>query len=267
MEIIIVLFSLIIFPVFVFSVIVEPVYMLLYNRPIFVHLYFFPKKLPSGDVALLEKEFRFYRNLPAIKRRYFQYRVSSFIENYQFVGREGLEITHEMRLKIAATAIMLTFGMRKYLLEVFETIIVYPDIYTAANSDEYHKGEFNPAAGAIVFSWKHFLQGLEYNNDNLNLGLHEFAHALHFDSLRKRRSGSSAIIYSDMFNKIMEYIAQPHNREKLKEAHYFRQYAYTNQYEFIAVILEYFFETPKLFRRSLPELHEMVGKMINQRRY
>ena len=267
MVIVIVLFSVVFFP-FIFFSIIEPTYILIYNRPIYVHLYFFPKGLSTGDIAILEKEFKFYRNLPTLKRKYFQYRVNSFIENYQFVGREGLEVTHEMKLKIAATAIMLTFGMRKYLLDVFTTIIIYPDIYIAANSDEYHKGEFNPAVGAIVFSWKDFMKGLEYDNDNLNLGLHEFAHALHFDSLKKRGGvSSSAIIYRDMFDKIMEYIADSHNRERLKEVHYFRQYAYTNQYEFIAVTLEYFFETPKLFRQKLPELHEMIGKMINQRRY
>jgi Mlc titration factor MtfA (ptsG expression regulator) len=49
----------------------------------------------------------------------------------------------------------------------------------------------------------------------------------------------------------------------IAKLNYFRLYAYTNQYEFIAVILEYFFETPREFKQKLPELYGMVKKMIN----
>lgn len=238
---------------------------MVYNRPIYVHLYLFPRQLETPYQALLHKEFRFYRNLPMHKKKYFEHRVYSFIENYNFIGREGLEVTIDMKLRIASTLVMLTFGMRKYLPDVFTTILIYPDAFLSANRQDYHKGEFNPMAGAVVFSWKHFMEGLEYDNDNLNLGLHEFAHALHFDSLKRKKLGASSVIYRDMFDRIMEYIAKPQNREQLKNAEYFRLYAYTNQYEFIAVILEYFFETPQLFRQKLPELYSLVREMINSR--
>lgn len=263
LEIIILLFSLTFLILFVFRIIIEPTYIMVFNKPIYVHLYMFPKEISPRYKSVLEREFSFYRNLPLAKRKYFRHRVQSFMENYQFVGREGLAVTEEMKVKIAATSVMLTFGMRNYLSDLFETILIYPDIFLSPSSDEYHKGEFNPAAGVVVFSWKHFIEGIEYDNDNLNLGLHEFAHVLHLDSLKRRRIGSSSVIYTDMFDKIMEYIAKPQNREKLMKAEYFRLYAYTNQYEFIAVILEYFFETPMVFRQKLPELYFMVEKMIN----
>jgi Mlc titration factor MtfA (ptsG expression regulator) len=249
---------------FIFGRIIEPTYILLFNKPVYVHFYPFPKELSFSEKAVLEKHFRFYRNLSEQRKKFFRHRIHTFIENYQFVGREELEVTEEMKVKIAATAVMLTFGMREYLPDLFEVIIIYPDVFESRNGD-YHKGEFNPGAKAIVFSWKHFKEGIDFDNDNLNLGLHEFAHALHLNAMGRKRLGASFSIYVDMFEKIREYSAVAYNREKIMNSGYLREYAYTNQYEFMAVVFEYFFETPQEFRQKLPELYEMVKKMINYR--
>lgn len=250
---------------FTFNRIVEPLYMVLFHKPVFVHFYLFPKRLPNEYRAMLEEQFTFFRKLPHHRKVYFEHRVNKFINAYNFVGRDGLEVTTDIKIKIAATSVILTFGMRRYLYNVFKTIILYPGIYASPKDGQMHKGEFNPALGVIVFSWPDFEQGLLFGNDNLNLGLHEFAHALHFESLRKRRAGASAAIYRDMYNEIMNYIADPENRNRLIAMNYFRDYAYTNPLEFIAVILEYFFETPVEFKQKFPELYELVRKMINFR--
>jgi MtfA peptidase len=208
MELLFLALAAILVVVFTFKRIIEPAYMLIFHRPVFVHLYFFPKKLPKLQQATLHQYFSFYRNLSPQRKIYFQHRVCSFIENYNFAGRD-IEVTDEMKVKIAATSVMLTFGMRKYLYDVFKAVVIYPEVYESPKDGQLHKGEFNPALGVIVFSWHDFEQGLLFDNDNLNLGLHEFAHALHFDSLSRRRPGASAVMYGDMFDEIMEYVADP----------------------------------------------------------
>ena len=52
-------------------------------------------------------------------------------------------------------------------------------------------------------------------------------------------------------------------RERLIESHYFRIYAFTNQFEFLAVILEHYFETPLEFEKCFPDLYKKVGLMLN----
>ncbi|AWH85023.1 hypothetical protein HYN59_07740 [Flavobacterium album] len=247
---------------FIFTYIIESAWMIVFNRPLYVHFYVFPKELSADSRKILEDNFSFYRNLSKKRKRFFRHRVNRFIKRYRFLGREGLQVTDEMQLKIAATWVMLTFGMRKYLTRVFRAIVVYPDIFESQNGN-WHKGEFNPAAGVVVFSWKDFAEGMEFATDNLNLGLHEFAHVLHVDSVGMRRPGASGIIYRDIFNKVREYLDDPGNRQDLLAANYFRAYAYTNNFEFMAVVLEYFFETPREFEQKLPELYGMVKKMIN----
>lgn len=252
------------FSFFILKWIIEPAHMLLFNRPLYVHFYVFPKKMDEAGKAVLRSDFAFYRNLSSVRKVYFEHRVISFIAKYMFIGRNELVVTDEMKIKIAATSVMLSFGMRRYLPTVFEGIIIYPEAFESAGG-VLHKGEFNPMAKVVVFSWKDFEEGLAFDNDNINLGLHEFAHVLHFDSVNKRRLGSSGIIFSDAYKEIMAFIADPEKRQKLQESNYLRLYAYTNQFEFIAVTLEYFFETPHEFGQKQPELYAMVQKMINFR--
>jgi len=243
---------------------IESVYLLAFNKPIYVHFYPVRKELRPDESHMLEKEFSFYKKLSERQKQYFRHRVHRFILQYKFIGRQGLEPTPDIALKIAATWVMLTFGMRSYLPKIFEAIIIYPDIFESRNGN-MHKGEFNPMAKAVVFSWKHFEEGHAFESDNLNLGLHEFAHVLHLNCTAIRRPGASGMVYTDMFEKVLDYIDHTDNRNNLMALGYFRAYAYTNNHEFVAVVLEHFFETPQEFRQKLPELYGMISKMINHK--
>lgn len=246
---------------FLYNVIIEPIYAFVFRKPIYVHFYIFPKRLPLSQLSILHSQFDFYKKLSRREKQYFEHRVAVFLEKYPFHGKDGLVITSEMKVLIAATSIMLTFGLRSYLFDVIDKIIVFPDVYYSKMNDSYHKGEFNPRMSAIVFSWKHFKEGYEISNDNLNLGLHEFSHVLHYQGLKS--SDTSATIFAVTYNEIMEQVKYPPNYNKLISSDYFRIYAYTNEFEFIAVILEHFFETPSQFKQEFPMLFEKVKVMIN----
>jgi Mlc titration factor MtfA (ptsG expression regulator) len=58
-------------------------------------------------------------------------------------------------------------------------------------------------------------------------------------------------------------LKKPEILQSYIESSYFRDYAYLNSVEFIAVILEHFFETPSEFEARFPELYGKVKKMIN----
>lgn len=261
MNYLLILFGAIFISLFAYNVIVEPVYAFFFRKPIYVHFYPFPKKLSLQQLQILNSQFEFYQKLDPKNKRYFEHRVATFIDKYPFYGKEGLEITDEMKVLISATAIMLTFGMRNYLFDVIDKVIVFPDIYYSSMNDNYHKGEFNPLMSAIVFSWKHFLEGYEISNDNLNLGLHEFGHVIHYQGLKN--TDTSATIFAVTYDEIMEQVKHPPNLKRLRDSSYFRNYAYTNEFEFIAVILEHFFESPEQFQSEFPQLYEKVKVMIN----
>lgn len=236
---------------------------LVFGRPLFIHFCPFPKKISPNALHFLNTQFPFYIRLSNKNKVYFEHRVASFFDNYEFVSRENFEITEEVKVHIAATFVMLSFGMREYLCDVFETIIIYPSIYFSRITKQYHKGEFNPNTRTVVFSWEDFQKGFDISSDNINLGIHEFAHVLHHHGSQSNDSGS--VVFSRMYAIINAEVSEAAFREQLMQSNYFRGYAFTNQFEFLAVILENYFETPLEFKARFPDLYEKVSLMLNQK--
>ena len=115
---------------------------------------------------------------------------------------------------------------------------------------------------AIVFSWKDFKHGYNIGDDNLNLGIHEFGHAIHLNA--SMNNDVSSLVFSQGFQNLTSYLQKnPTLRENLIASKYFRAYAYTNQFEFFAVLLENFVETPKEFKSQFPHLYGYIKQMLN----
>ncbi|WP_426431362.1 zinc-dependent peptidase [Winogradskyella sp. HB-48] len=240
----------------------ESIYASKYKRPFFLNAIAFKKELRNRQFSILNKEFDFYKRLDENEKVIFRHRLATFINSKEFIGREGLKVDDEMRILISATAVMLTFGFRNYLIELIDKIIIYPKAYYSNLNETYHKGETNPQLKAIVFSWEDFKKGYHIGDDNLNLGIHEFGHAIHLNAFGKNDISSE--IFKDGFNKLATYL-QEHKmvRNNLTTSKYFRAYAYTNQFEFFAVLLENFIETPDEFRNKFPELYGYMKQMLN----
>jgi Mlc titration factor MtfA (ptsG expression regulator) len=233
-----------------------------YDRPFYRH-YFVFRKLSSNQVSVLKNEFDFYNLLTKKEKRQFQHRIAVFLKDKKFVGRGGLEITDRIKTLIAAVGCMLSFGRKNYDYSLINYIIVYPDEFYSNLNDSYHKGEFNPRERALVLSWKHFEEGYQISNDNLNLGIHEFMHAMQLES--KNSADIDSTRFSKQFQNILQSLTQQEVKDKLDATRFFRDYAFTNQYEFMAVLAEYFFESPKDFESHFPDIYDSTKKMLNFR--
>lgn len=190
----------------------EIIYLRNYKKPlvVFANVNFF--QLNEEHKQILAQNVPFYNRLKPKYKRYFEHRIANFIKTYEFIGRD-ISVTDEMKISIAATAIMLTFGMRDYLNPLFKRIIIFPDIYYSEQTEKYHKGEFNPKLSSIVFSWKHFKEGIEISNDNLNLGLHEFTHAFHLHSLKSEKA--TAILFSESLQNLFKNCVKSTNQKAI----------------------------------------------------
>ena len=237
-------------------------YVSIYKKPVFSHVYLRPQKLSPLQDAILRKESTFFNRLDAKEQLYFKHRVASFIKDKEFIGNEKLVVTEQMKVSISATAIMLTFGFKNYLLELIETVIIYPKTYYSEINGTFHKGEINPQHKVIVFSWEDFKHGYKIGDDNLNLGIHEFGHAVHLNA--SKNNDVSSLIFNSGFKNLTDYLQNNENvRQRLIASKYFRTYAYTNQYEFFAVLLENFIETPLEFKTQFPNLYKYIKQMLN----
>lgn len=242
---------------------IDVFYINMFKRPLWVHFYWSKKSLNKKQRNVLKEKFTFYNKLSDLNKKRFEHRVIRFIEDKEFIARDGLFIDDEKKLLIASTAVMLTFGMRDYLIPIIEKVIVYPNAFYSTINQEDHKGEFNPMLKALVLSWKDFEEGFSIDDDNLNLGIHEFTHAIHINSIKGNDTAS--VIFSDGFYELQQLLLNESVKNRIMESSYFRDYAFTNKFEFLAVVLENFIESPDDFKGQFPLLYKKIRQMFNFR--
>ena len=231
-----------------------------FDKPLYRH-YFVYKKLSDSKLKILEKDFIFYNKLSEKHKKQFQHRVAQFISEKKYVGRDDLVITDHMKVLVAAIGCMLSFGRKNYSYSLIDFILIYPAEFFSAVNKNYHKGEFNPREKALVLSWKDFEEGFAISNDNLNVGIHEFMHAMQLEAKKNRDLDS--IRFAKQFQNILRQLTKPEVKDQLDRTEYFRAYAFNNQYEFMAVLAEYFFESPQDFKRIFPKIYFHTKKMLN----
>lgn len=232
------------------------------NRPLLIYFHLFLKDLDKQEVQILESKFPFYKRLSDKHKRFFRHRVVSFIKSKTFLGKDGFEVTGEVEVLIAATGVMLTFGFRDFKIKSIKDIIIYPTEYYSNFSKTYNKGEYNFNLKTLVLSWDNFVEGYSIKDDKLNLGIHEFSHAIHFHCLYAE--DIYAIVFVDKFNGLRTLLESDNNvKEKLITSGVLREYGYTNGFELVAVIIETFIETPQDFKSQFPEIYSTVKQMLN----
>lgn len=224
--------------------------------------YIIRRNLQPGYVMYLAINFRFYNALSDVEKKKFERRVQKFIDIKEFVPRGGIiEVTPEMKVLIAGTAIQLTYGYPDIYFVHFWRILVYPDSYYSTITHRFHQGEVNPR-GLIVLSWKSFKEGFARPADGINLGYHEMAHALRLIN----------IIDNDEYDFYDRSVMEAFEREagteiaRLKKSDdrfaFFRPYSFTNIDEFFAVTVENFFERASALKQYNSTLYHLMTQIL-----
>lgn len=71
------------------------------------------------------------------------------------------------------------------------------------------------------------------------------------------------MVFLNHYKALLERLKDRKLQRKIVKTGYLRTYAFKNQYEFLSVLVEHFFETPHEFNQKLPEVYEMVKRMLN----
>lgn len=214
--------------------------------------------LKEKEEILLEN-YRFYTLLTEAERRKFIIRLHQFNSTRNFVGR-NITVEPHMEMMIGAAAVKYSFGIRNFQLSSFKQIVIFPEEYYSRFTRQYHKGEAN-GLGMLAFSWKHFQEGLDSPDDNLNLGIHEFAHAYF---LQQTKMEGEYPFNDYLFRKLRKNITNATVLKDIKSRTMFREYAFRNEMELFAIMSEHFFETPSDFKEETPILYNKLEKVLQQ---
>ncbi len=221
---------------------------------------FFDKNEVPDLRKLLVDNFVVYKILDEKKRKGFEKRVCRFIRLKDFrAGSSIREITDEMRVMVAASAIQITYGYPDVYFSHFQTIILFAEEYYSTISREYHEGEVN-AGGAIVLSWKNFKSGFSNPTDGRNLALHEMAHALRLENIVD--NDEYDFIDRDTMQSFEALAAIEMQKIENGENNFFRSYGSANLQEFFSVAVECFFEMPKEFKTYNQGLYILLSQIL-----
>jgi MtfA peptidase len=218
-----------------------------------------PLRLSAAELDQCLSYLVYYRNLTPQGRARFQERVREYVESTRIVSVDNTPLTGQVRAFIAASAVQLTFGLRKWDIKHFHTIRIYPKEFYSRMNERYLKGGA-AKNGVIWFSYKHYLSGYEDQENGINLGLHEMSHAL----MMNMEEGNQESEFNSAFEAFEPVGKAVMAKVKSGEVKFLRKYASTNFYEFFAVSMEEFFERPAEFRRQLPDLYKAIARLLNQ---
>ena len=192
--------------------------------------------------------------------------VQVFVAEKNWEGCDGLEVTEEMKVTIAAQACLMLLGVSGFHFDNVQTLLIYPHVFErkltegpVQNLAQYRSGEAWQG-GPIVLSWRDVLSGGRDPDDGRNVVIHEFAHAL--DGLDGEMGGSPIFDtpeLSQRWETVMEreFAALSRARD-MRSSSLLDYYGATNHAEFFAVSTETFFENPHAMKRTHGELFQLL---------
>jgi len=217
------------------------------------------RPLPPAALAVLEQNVAQYRGMAPALQRQLQTLVRQFLHQKTFVGCAGLDVTEEMRVTIAAQACLLLLNRHSRVYPGLDTILVYPDAFTAPRKEVDAAGVVHDAPrgllgeswgdGRVLLSWQHVRRGGHAAPGAQNVVLHEFAHQL--DSESGSNNGAPYLGSLESYRSWSQVLS--HDFEALRHDAMFGHgedgevldhYGATSPAEFFAVATESFFEHP-----------------------
>ncbi len=210
--------------------------------------------------------------LPPELRGAFEGKINTFLHQIEFIGCDGLEVTEEMRLSIAAQACFLVVNSDAWYKHL-RTVLIYPGAFKSIERsyDGYVVTEHNTvrlgeswARGPVVLSWAHSEQGAINEKDGHNVVFHEFAHQIdglsgHTDGAPVLKKGQSFADWERVFINAYERHNQNvgKGRKTVLDA-----YGAENHQEFFAVSVEVFFEKPVALKREEPAIYQQLSELF-----
>ncbi len=228
--------------------------------------------LSEHQRAVIAEQVPLTRKLPADLRGKLEGKINAFLEQVAFIGCNGLEVTEQMRLSIAAQACLLIVNSDAWYRNL-TTILVYPGAFKSRQTEHsgyvvtereiVRTGE-SWSRGPVVLSWAHARQGALNHRDGHNVVFHEFAHQLddlsgHTDGVpvlnRDQRFADWARAFVTAYETHVRHVRS--GRETVFDA-----YGAEGPEEFFAVAVEAFFERPAALKHQAPAVYEQLSQLL-----
>ncbi|OGV32842.1 MAG: hypothetical protein A2020_08005 [Lentisphaerae bacterium GWF2_45_14] len=221
---------------------------------------------PEEWIAYIAKNFRQYIFMSQELKDELHGHVNVFLDEKYFEGCNGLEMTDEIKVTIAAEACILLLNKKDCAYYPgLRTILVYPDPYVAdicANfggqivHDENELLGESTLQGVVIVCWSNVVGG-GADSEEGNVVIHEFAHQL---DQEKGFASGMPLLQKGIDPRQWQMIFSRNYESLRKKARRGRHdiiddYGATNPAEFFAVATETFFDYPRQLLAQHPDLY------------
>lgn len=233
------------------------------------------RPFPDAWRAIVELRVPLVRALPADLRRQLEGHVQVFLAEKHFSGCDGIGITDEVRVTIAAQACLLLLDRPTGYFPKLRQVLVYPGAFLVERLRPEPSGVLQEtrqalsgeswANGQVVLSWEDTLAGAAAPHDGRNVVIHEFAHQL--DQEKGYANGAPGVGSRrgrERWARVMgEEFARLQYNVMTQVPTLFSAYGATAPAEFFAVTTEAFFEQPAHVRHDHPELYAELAALYH----
>jgi Mlc titration factor MtfA (ptsG expression regulator) len=230
------------------------------------------RRFPPLWSALIEANLPLYLHLAPEQRQRLQGHIQVFLAEKQFIGCNGLQVTEEMKLIIAAIACLLLLNERSRYFPRLRSILVYPSAYLVQETvavgsyvvEERQVARLGESwtTDQVVLSWEQVKHDTSNWTDGHNVVLHEFAHQL--DQEDGKAEGVPLLPRNsdyEIWTKVMTEAYRQLSREVERGVMtVMDSYGATNPAEFFAVVTETFFEKPHQLLKKHPGVYEQLQR-------
>lgn len=229
--------------------------------------------LTEEQSASITRQVPLIGKLPEELRAKLDGKVNLFLNQVDFTGCNGLDVTEDMRLSIAAQACLLIVNSDTWYDHLAE-ILVYPGAfksrqqryngYVVTEAEVVRTGE-SWARGPVVLSWAHAQQGAANATDGHNVVFHEFAHRI--DALSGRTDGVPVLERNQSYDAWVKTFSESfqHHVRQVEAGHptVLDPYGATGPEEFFAVSVEAFLERPGAVKQHVPEVYDQLSRFFH----
>lgn len=230
------------------------------------------KPFPEAWRRILKQRMPYFRALPTDLQLQLKKHIQVFIAEKDFIGCDGLTVTDEMRVTIAAQACLLLLNRSDYYYPKLQQILLYPTAFIVYGQSPDAAGVMHEqrrvlsgeswGQGKVILSWADTLDGAANPGDGRNVVIHEFAHQL--DQEKGLATGAPLLERSCDYQQWSGVMAAEFSALQQQAAtgehSLFDYYGATNPAEFFAVISEVFFEQPQQLARLHPALYQQLSQ-------
>jgi Mlc titration factor MtfA (ptsG expression regulator) len=222
--------------------------------------------ITDENKGLLNEVVPFYQQLDETRKKEFEDRVQYFLAQVKITG-VNVTVEEVDRVLIAASAVIPIFNFHGWQYVNLHEVLLYPDSFDHEFQQEgSHRSVIGMVgSGALnhvmVLSQHELRQAFINKTGKTNTAIHEFVHLV--DKTDGSIDGIPEFLLEKKYIIPWLELMQKEIKLILADMSDINPYGATNEAEFFAVVSEYFFERPKLFKEKHPELYNLLEKIFS----